>query len=374
MNHEDSVLQAGGLNLSPLHTEQRYLIEVSVSKLADESGRIFRYWGCVTGEHADYYILQSYMNSVFEGDVEYHYSLDLSKWYLLPEERDEGILKLTRNCRRGFSGNPGEEMEIFDIQRAISVSNNKDTNGEEGIVLREDRRLSIVVRRIDFDTAVAPLASFVVEPEGNGGVYRNKSFRGLALRDCTEFHNWIYLRPLTHYEFRLKRDPRRRHFLFPATEMLERLSDTDFRTSRGAFFAHEVNNVRISNVAPLWKASIPYYAGDPCEHVLLTSFKWKGAYAYHRIMTNQFARYYHGNGLPNLDLAFALPAGQIGLPYNGPRVNLVPEKPRINFRTDPGTVLSPSMILEQEGYIEPLAVPGVVLDPEDMLKLPNAGN
>ncbi|RDD44841.1 Radial spoke head protein 9-like protein [Trichoplax sp. H2] len=258
-----------------LSTEQKTALQNSLLILKHQNKfKKVVFWGKITGCSKDYFVAQGVGNDEMK-DKKTFYSLDCSKWALLPIATDE--LKILCSRIKGrFAGDPSYEYEHVEI-RKVPGENGEENEEETTIAIREEERLAVTIDAIDRDVKIVPRGAYVKLPTGE--IQSNPSFEGLSTSNAAKL--------TSYFHFDKSASLNKRNLMQKASfdKSLDFLGD-------------------ISEDVPKGSWSVQFERGDAV--VTIRSLLWIGYVFYHIPDTRSYGHVYVGNGEINLDLSFML--------------------------------------------------------------------
>ncbi|XP_054710247.1 radial spoke head protein 9 homolog [Uloborus diversus] len=255
----------GGLFLT---TEEQLLMQLSLPQLQNENKlESVAFLGKIFGKNSDYYIAQGRGNDFIRNKHSF-YSLDGETWNLLFSASKEDLRKF-HMVRTRFQGDPTYVHRF----RERTQEGKKST-------IKEENRLSAMVKLMDFETAIGPKNVLIINAQGI--VKRNTYFKGLSKDDSLNLNSYL------HY----------------------RLPDSDVSFAPTALLCPVGGDVAMDFLEPI---SMDYPPGcwvmhnDSLEEVVtLRNLWWPGFMFYYRPETSDYNSIYMGYGDRNDDLPFML--------------------------------------------------------------------
>lgn len=267
------------------------------------------FWGMLYGEKCDYYICYGITKDYMKGRI-YFYSLNREEWVILPKPIPELESKVLI-CTSLLSGDPSYQTEVYDDEpkdeskddieeepthdideAAFNIldipgemgtkfdeeeTSEKDPNEVNENMLKEEDRLSSMVKLITEECAVVPRGAFIKQL--NGKVIKDDRYRGLEPEEALEFRSYFHLR-----------QPRSKY-----NENLIRRTDSDFAIDIFDTIDDDVPNRKTWTIR-----------NTDDDMVIIKNLTWPGMTFYHKVNTDIFGYIYVGYGMRNMDLPFML--------------------------------------------------------------------
>lgn len=255
-----------GLVLTP---EEQIILRTSLPLLQMENAfTSVKLLGKVFGIKNDYYIAQGRSKDYIRNKINF-YSFDGEFWYMLfpPSQKDVPKFHLFRGA---FEGDP------FKLHYYVNYKE-EDDYPDKRQFMKEDRRLSVFLKFLDYETATVPKGALMITPQGL--IEKNDWFRGLSKGELTNLENYLHERlPLFDTVFQPT------SLLCPVEgdktlDFLEPLSTDD---------------------PQCWSVQ----TDGPCEVVTLRNNWWPGFSFYNIAEINEYNSLYIGNGIRNDDFPF----------------------------------------------------------------------
>lgn len=266
------ILPYSGHCLSP---QESLLIENSLIILQDEQkfDEIY-FWGKIIGLEADYYIAFGYKKDCLKFR-RFFYSQNGFDWMLIPNPKQE-FFKACLMCDKMFQGDPGLVLDI-EMQPTFKMKNYQTIQLSGEIVqLKEENRLSCVVKMISDETMLVPRGAIYMKTDEN--IVFNPLFHGLKHDEASLLSNYqLYREP----KYKFNHNLLKRSVYNYSTDFLD----------------------TVDTFVPVNKSfSITMERDD--ELILFKSLHWMGAVAMHEIGKSVFAYSYFGDGKKNHDVLF----------------------------------------------------------------------
>lgn len=149
-----------------LNTEERTALQASLAvKKAEEKFDHVSFWGKILGVQKDYYVAQAWTDGAWFKKKNFYrcallasypdplLSIDQVTWLQLPDITEDEAARLDEYAGR-FVGEPGFE---------VVAQGEKEGEGEDAVekpALTEEKRLTAVIKRIDYDVQIVPRGAY----------------------------------------------------------------------------------------------------------------------------------------------------------------------------------------------------------------------
>jgi len=258
-----------------LNVSEITAINSALTKLQSEQKyeRIY-FWGKIFGDTSDYYVAYGLRDGAEMAEKKFFYATGNFEFTELPAITEEDADKISElmeagKLRNTLNGEPGAPLE--------PAAEEVDPLAEPAKTLTEQDRLAQLVLEIDYDTAVVPKGSYVLN-EANQ-VKPGPDFKGLSFGDAQDLSAYLHLRP-------------------PASlAKLRALANDD-----PSFYANFLDPL----TEDLPKGSWAVRTDPSSSYISLRSLVWPGYVAYCVPGTPRFGGIYFGHALKNRDLPFIL--------------------------------------------------------------------
>jgi len=238
-------------------------------------------WGRILGVQKDYFIAQCWNDDIF--DRKYFYSTDTITWLQLPEVTEEELKDISDIYSR-FIGDPSYEYQLTN-----QSSNNQqqqqlqqdEENQQEKEPINEEKRLSGVIKMINYDVEIVPRGAYYQDRLKN--IHFNYKFKGLSKKEMIDLSSYFHFRS----GFKLTLDT------------IEDRIDID--QSIDIF-----DNIEKDKPNGVWSLQVEYGGST----VTLKSLLWPGYFFFHaprsQMRQCKFGSMYNGYGIKNVNLGIML--------------------------------------------------------------------
>ncbi|XP_035215980.1 radial spoke head protein 9 homolog [Stegodyphus dumicola] len=257
-----------------LTIEEQSILQLSLPILQQENKfTSVAFLGKIFGIKNDYYIAQGRGNDFIRNKMSF-YSLDGNSWRVLfPPSRE--ILSKFHLVRNRFIGDPSWIHRFYDV-----TAEEDYMKPDRKSAIKEEHRLSALVKLMDFETAIGPRNALMINPQGI--VKKNPYFEGLSKTDAIELSSYL-------------------HF---------RLPDSDVSFAPTIQICPSGVDKALQFLEPISHDYPPgcwILQGDPLMEVItLRNLWWPGYTFYHKPETKEYNAIYIGYGERNDDLPFML--------------------------------------------------------------------
>jgi radial spoke head protein 9 len=146
-------------------------------------------WGRILGVQKDYFIAQCWNDDIF--GRKYFYSTDTITWLQLPEITEDELKDISEIYSR-FIGDPSYE---YQLQSQIPQNNQQileEDNLQEKEPINEEKRLSGVIKMINYDVEIVPRGAFYQDKLKK--IHYNDKFHGLNGKEMIELSSYFHFR------------------------------------------------------------------------------------------------------------------------------------------------------------------------------------
>lgn len=259
------------------------------------------FWGKIVGLENDYYILKrvDYAGHYQFPSTQFFWALSTDFVFRELPGLNSDHLADVNEVNTFFKGDPNvilkkyeeeeqDPVDIKDDQIQADLEKRRledDYDSDEELVkevkkvlnFTELSRLSFIVRNIDFDTSAVPQGAFNLTPEHE--LRRAKIFRGLTKERAGRLENYMHFRDVVSQEKR------------------EYIEEDD------AIFKEDLLDPLLSDSL---KGSWTIQVDASGSIANLRSLLWPGYFAFHKANTHFFGGVYVGEGIKEVNIAFAL--------------------------------------------------------------------
>ncbi|KAL6631458.1 hypothetical protein U3516DRAFT_619220 [Neocallimastix sp. 'constans'] len=180
-------LSMGGFTIN---YEDRAGLNCSLRILKDaEKYKNVSLWGRIIGVQKDYFIAQCWNDDIF--DRKYFYSTDTITWLQLPEITDEELKDISEIYSR-FIGDPSYEYQLQNQTPQNNQQILEDENAQEKEPINEEKRLSGVIKMINYDVEIVPRGAYYQDRLRN--ILSNEKFKGLTEKDMIDLASYFHFR------------------------------------------------------------------------------------------------------------------------------------------------------------------------------------
>ncbi|KAL3895758.1 MAG: hypothetical protein SGCHY_004506 [Lobulomycetales sp.] len=190
-----------------LNTEERTALQASLAvKKAEEKFDHVSFWGKILGVQKDYYVAQAWTDGAWFKKKNFYrcallasypdplLSIDQVTWLQLPDITEDEAARLDEYAGR-FVGEPGFE---------VVAQGEKEGEGEDAVekpALTEEKRLTAVIKRIDYDVQIVPRGAYYRDALHN--IKANKLNSGLSGNELGQLSSYLHFRPGFAVDYRL---------------------------------------------------------------------------------------------------------------------------------------------------------------------------
>jgi len=235
-------------------------------------------WGRILGVQKDYFIAQCWNDDIF--GRKYFYSTDTITWLQLPEITDDELKDITEIHSR-FIGDPSYEYQLSNSVPQSNQQQLDDENLQEKEPINEEKRLSGVIKMINYDVEIVPRGAYYQDRLKN--IHINDKFKGLTEKEMVDLASYFHFRSGFKLSF----------------ETIEDRIDID--QSIDIF-----DNIEKDKPDGIWSLQVEHGGTT----ITLKSLLWPGYFFFHAPRTEmrqcKFGSMYNGYGIKNVNLGIML--------------------------------------------------------------------